>query len=78
MSVISVNNSASFNELKEVLDLTDGNLASHLKKLEELEYISVHKSFFGRKPNTEYQITDLGRQAFDEHLKALEAILKQQ
>lgn len=78
MSVISVNNSASFNELKEVLDLTDGNLASHLKKLEELEYISVHKSFFGRKPNTEYQITDLGRLAFDEHLKALEAILKQQ
>jgi DNA-binding MarR family transcriptional regulator len=77
MSVISVNRSASFNELKELLDLTDGNLASHLKKLEELEYISVHKSFFGRKPNTVYKITAEGKAAFDIHLKALEAILKQ-
>jgi DNA-binding MarR family transcriptional regulator len=78
MSVISVNDSATFNELKELLDVTDGNLASHLKKLEELEYISVHKSFFGRKPNTVYEITSAGRTAFDIHLKALEEILKQQ
>jgi len=78
MSVISVNRSASFNELKELLDLTDGNLASHLKKLEELQFISVHKSFFGRKPNTAYEITAKGMAAFELHLKALEAILNQQ
>ncbi len=78
MSVISVNNSATFNELKELLDLTDGNLASHIKKLEELGYISVHKSFFGRKPNTVYEITTEGKAAFELHLRALEAILNQQ
>jgi DNA-binding MarR family transcriptional regulator len=78
MSVISVNRSATFNELKELLDLTDGNLASHIKKLEEHEYITVHKSFFGRKPNTVYEVTAEGRAAFDVHLKALEAILNQQ
>jgi DNA-binding MarR family transcriptional regulator len=78
MSVISVNRSATFNELKELLDLTDGNLASHIKKLEELGYISVHKSFFERKPNTVYQITEEGKAAFELHLKALEAILNQQ
>jgi DNA-binding HxlR family transcriptional regulator len=78
MSVISVNRRASFNELKELMGVTDGNLASHLKKLEELKYITVHKSFFGRKPNTEYEITAKGQEAFDVHLKALEAILKQQ
>jgi len=78
MSVISVNRSATFNELKELLDLTDGNLASHIKKLEELDYITVHKSFFGRKPNTVYEITAEGKAAFELHLKALEAILNQQ
>ena len=78
MSVISVNRSATFNELKELLDLTDGNLASHMKKLEELEYISVHKSFFDRKPNTTYEITAEGKAAFEVHLKALEEILNQQ
>ena len=78
MSVISVNNRASFNELKELMDVTDGNLASHLKKLEELNYVTVHKSFFGRKPNTEYEITSQGKEAFEIHIKALEAILKQQ
>ena len=77
MSVISVNNSATFNELKNLLDLTDGNLASHMKKLEELKYITVNKSFFERKPNTVYKITSLGKTAFDLHLKALEEILKQ-
>lgn len=77
MSVISVNRSASFNELKELMGVTDGNLASHMKKLEELKYITVHKSFFGRKPNTVYEITDEGKAAFEVHIKALEAILKQ-
>ncbi len=78
MSAISVNRKASFNELKELMGVTDGNLASHLKKLEELKYITVHKSFFGRKPNTEYEITPKGKEAFEIHIKALEAILKQQ
>jgi DNA-binding MarR family transcriptional regulator len=78
MSVISVNRSATFNELKELLDLTDGNLASHIKKLEELHYITVHKSFFDRKPNTVYEISTEGKLAFELHLAALEAILNQQ
>lgn len=78
MSVISVNQSATFNELKELLDVTDGNLASHMKKLEDLKYINVHKSFFGRKPNTVYEITEKGKVAFEVHIKALEAILKKQ
>ncbi len=77
MSVLSVNSRASFNHLKEVLDVTDGNLASHIKSLENAGYISVIKSFKNRKPNTEYEITPSGAAAFESHLKALEDILKQ-
>jgi DNA-binding MarR family transcriptional regulator len=77
MSVLSVNSRASFNHLKEVLEVTDGNLASHLKSLEKEGYISVNKSFKNRKPNTNYNITPSGSEAFDNHLKALEEILKQ-
>lgn len=77
MSVLSVNSQASFNHLKEVLEVTDGNLASHLKSLEKEGYISVNKSFKNRKPNTNYNITPSGSEAFDNHLKALEEILKQ-
>ncbi|MBN2773526.1 MAG: transcriptional regulator [Prolixibacteraceae bacterium] len=77
MSVLSVNSRASFNHLKEVLEVTDGNLASHLKSLEKSGYILVSKSFRDRKPNTNYKITDEGRSAFDKHLKALEEFLKQ-
>ena len=77
MSVLSVNSRASFNHLKEVLEVTDGNLASHLKSLEKAGYISVNKSFKNRKPNTSYEITSAGAKAFDNHLKALEDILKQ-
>ncbi len=77
MSVLSVNSRASFNDLKETLELTDGNLASHLKSLESSGYIKVLKSFVDRKPNTKYEITDLGASAFDSHIKALEEILKQ-
>lgn len=77
MSVLLVNNEVSFNDLKELLDVTDGNLASHLKYLEKENFISVKKSFINRKPNTVYVITDSGREAFENHLKTLEEILKQ-
>lgn len=78
MSVLLANEKASFNDLKDVLEVTDGNLASHLKYLEKEDYISVRKSFIERKPNTIYKITETGRSAFKKHLGALEAILKQQ
>ena len=77
MSVLMVNSRATFNQLKEELEITDGNLASHLKALEKVEFISVTKAFYDRKPNTSYEITDAGKIAFDRHLQALEEILKQ-
>lgn len=77
MSILLANNKASFNDLKELLEVTDGNLASHLKYLEKENYISVKKSFIDRKPNTIYELTEAGRMAFKKHLDALEAILKQ-
>lgn len=78
MSVLAVNDMIDFNALKEYLDLTDGNLASHLKALEKEEYITVEKSFIGKKPNTKYLLTKLGKRAFDEHLKALEQLIDSQ
>ena len=76
MSILSVNENASFNTLKELLDITDGNLASHLKTLEKAKHLTVTKQFVGRKPNTSYRITEQGRKAFENHIKALEALLK--
>jgi DNA-binding HxlR family transcriptional regulator len=76
MSVLMVNESADFSTLKSLLEVTDGNLASHLKALEENEYVEVNKQFIGRKPNTTYKVTELGKKAFNEHLKALESLLK--
>jgi DNA-binding MarR family transcriptional regulator len=78
MSVLMVNDRYDFNSLKELLDTTDGNLASHLKALEKEEYILVHKSFLGRKPNTNYEATENGKKAFKQHLDALEKLIKQQ
>jgi DNA-binding HxlR family transcriptional regulator len=78
MSALAVNDMLDFNSLKEFLDVTDGNLASHLKALEKEEFVGVQKSFLGRKPNTQYFITKAGKKAFDEHLKALEKIIKSQ
>jgi DNA-binding MarR family transcriptional regulator len=75
MSALMVNDRLDFNALKELLDLTDGNLASHLKALEEGLYVEVQKQFVGRKPNTTYRATDAGRKAFAEHLKALEKLI---
>ena len=76
MSVLVVNESISFNELKQLLELTDGNLASHLSTLEQAEYIRIQKAFIGKKTNTTYSITVLGRQAFKTHLDALEKMIK--
>lgn len=78
MSVLVTNEGYEFNALKELLGVTDGNLASHIKALEREKYISVSKSFVERKPNTKYKITERGRHAFKKHLDALEAVVKQQ
>ncbi len=78
MSVLVVNEAVSFNELKELLQLTDGNLASHLRALEELGFLKVEKQFVGRKPLTTYLATTKGKKAFAEHLDALEALLRRE
>ena len=76
MSVLMVNDVTSFNDLKELLALTDGNLATHLRALEESGYIGVEKQFVGRKPKTTYRATDAGRTAFTDHLNALEDFIR--
>ena len=78
MSVLMVNDWVDFNTLKELLDTTDGNLASHLKALEEKALIRMKKQFVGRKPKTSYQATDTGKAEFRQHLDALEKLLKNQ
>lgn len=78
MSVLVANEQYDFNSLKELLNITDGNLASHMKALEKEKYVSVSKSFVDRKPNTRYRTTERGRNAFKKHLDALEAVVKQQ
>ena len=76
MSALTVNELLDFNSLKDYLDVTDGNLASHLKALEKEKFIEVQKSFVGRKPNTSYAASRLGRKAFNDHLNALEQLIK--
>lgn len=78
MSVLMVNDTVDFSTLKQWLELTDGNLASHTRALEELGYIACEKRFVGRKPNTTYRATLQGREAFREHLAALEQFVKEQ
>ncbi len=75
MAVLSVNEALDFNALKELLDITDGNLASHLKALEKNDLIRVQKQFVGRKPNTTYSATALGKELFQQHLNALEKLI---
>jgi DNA-binding MarR family transcriptional regulator len=76
MSVLIVNEEISFNDLKEMLEVTDGNLATHLVTLEENGFIKVHKGFIGRKTNTTYSITKLGEREFKNHVKVLEGMIK--
>jgi DNA-binding HxlR family transcriptional regulator len=77
MSVLMVNPSYDFNSLKDTLHVTDGNLASHLKALEEKGMIKVNKQFIGRKPNTRYSATNKGITEFQKHLKALENLIRE-
>ena len=76
MSVLMVNEWADFKTLKEMLEVTDGRLASHIKSLEDHGYIEVRKQFIGRKPNTSYRATKKGAEAFQNHLDALERLIK--
>lgn len=78
MSALSVNDQLDFNALKDFLNVTDGNLASHIKSLEKEGFIGVKKSFIDNKPNTKYSMTLAGKRAFDNHLKALENIINSQ
>ncbi len=76
MSILMVNESVDFLNLKEMLQVTDGNIASHVTALEKLQYIEIKKQFIGKKPNTSYSVTNTGRKAFTEHLDALEKLIK--
>src|SRR5438552_13884985 len=76
MSTLMVNDQVNFNDLKQLIEVTDGNLASHLKALEESGYIKVNKGFIGRKTNTTYTVTRVGQKAFQQHLAALEKMIK--
>jgi DNA-binding MarR family transcriptional regulator len=76
MSVLLVNDEMSFNDLKQMMEVTDGNLATHLVTLEENGFIKVHKGFIGRKTNTTYSITRTGHKAFNDHIAALEQMIK--
>ncbi len=75
MSVLMVNDKVDFNNMKELLNLTDGNLASHITGLEKQGYISVSKQFVGKKPNTTFEATKEGKVAFKLHLDALEKLI---
>ena len=76
MSILMVNEEINFNDLKQMLEVTDGNLATHLVNLEENGFIKVHKGFIGKKTNTTYVITKAGEKSFTEHIMALENIIK--
>jgi DNA-binding MarR family transcriptional regulator len=76
MSILMVNEWVDFTEMKTLLNITDGNLASHSSALEKSQYIEVKKEFVGKKPKTSYQVTALGRAAFKEHLSYLEKLMK--
>lgn len=78
MSALAVNDMLDFNTLKELLEITDGNLASHLKAFEKEDFIRIEKSYVGKKPNTKYFMTETGKKAFNDHLKALEEFIKTQ
>lgn len=77
MSALMVNESVDFLTLKELLDVTDGNLASHITALEKIDYIAIKKEFVGKKTKTSYVVTSLGRKEFIMHLNALEKLVKQ-
>ncbi|GEN75195.1 winged helix-turn-helix domain-containing protein [Chryseobacterium hagamense] len=75
MSVLMVNDWVDFSEMKSILEITDGNMASHSNALEKAGYIEVKKEFVGKKPKTSYRVTQSGREAFTDHLNALEKLI---
>ena len=76
MSVLIVNDWIDFTEMKSILNITDGNLASHSTALEKAGYIEIKKEFVGKKPKTSYRLTNIGRTAFKEHLSSLEKLMR--
>jgi DNA-binding HxlR family transcriptional regulator len=76
MSVLMVNDWVDFTEMKTLLNITDGNLASHSSALEKSAYIEIKKEFVGKKPKTSYRVTNLGRASFVSHLNSLEKLFK--
>lgn len=76
MSILIISDWVSYKEIKDTLDLTDGNLASHISALEKLKYVEVKKQFVGKRPQTSYRITKIGNKAFTDHLNGLEKLLK--
>ncbi len=76
MSILIVNDQVDFTMLKDLLDITDGNMASHISGLEKLGFLKVTKQFIGKKPNTSYAATESGKAAFAEHVRALEKLLQ--
>ncbi len=76
VSALAVNETLTFNELKKLLQTTDGNLSVHARRLEEAEYVACTKSFEGRMPKTEYRLTSAGRQAFERYLDHMEALIQ--
>lgn len=76
MSILMVNEEVNFNDLKQMLEVTDGNLATHLLNLEENGFIKVHKGFVGKKTNTTYAVTRAGEKAFNDHISALENMIR--
>jgi DNA-binding MarR family transcriptional regulator len=77
VSALAVNESLSFNDLKATLEITDGNLSVHARKLEEAGYIACEKSFEGRIPRTEFHLTDQGRRALERYLERMEELIRQ-
>ena len=76
MSILAVNSWVSYKDLKSLLELTDGNLASHINALEKLHYIEIKKQFIAKKPLTTYRVTKTGKNAFEQHIDGLEKLLK--
>ena len=75
MSILSVNNWVSYKEIKDLLEVTDGNLASHIQSLEKINYLEIKKQFIGKKPQTTYKVTEIGKKAFKNHIEGLEKLL---
>jgi DNA-binding MarR family transcriptional regulator len=76
VSALAVNDSLSFNDLKSLLDITDGNLSVHARKLEDAGYVRCTKSFVGRQPRTEFKLTASGRRALETYLEQMESVIR--